>query len=163
MRTFKNVSAKNQALLDSTFPMLLEEDWSDSTSLNYRAISIWDHWLGETNEYHLLVNVNQNEQRSRDNKFRLLHASIIENLKIFNARFSKKWRFKETRSKSALYNRLDPSYKKGSSLLLLPEIEVIYSYEGDDTAVIWYQNGSLLTEFDRWVEEAGLKYIKSKT
>ena len=163
MRAFKNVSTKNQALLASTFLMLFEEDWSDSKSLNYRAISIWDHWLGETNEYHLLLNVSPNEQQARDDKFRLLNASIIENLNVFNARFSKKWRFKETCNKSELYNRLDPSYKKGSLLLLLPEIKVIYSYEGDDTAVIWYQNGSLLAEFNRWVEEAGLKYIKSKT
>ena len=163
MRAFKNVSTKNQAHLASTFSMLFEEDWPDSKSLNYRAISIWDHWLGENNEYHLLLNVSPNEQQARYNKFRLLNASIIENLKVFNARFSKKWRFKETRNKSELYNRLDPSYKKGSFLLLLPEIKVIYSYEGDDTAVIWHQNGKLLTEFDCWVEAAGLKYIKSKT
>ncbi len=60
MRTVKNVSTKNQALLASAFSMLFEEDWSDSKSLNYRAISIFDHWVGESSEYHLLVNVSQN-------------------------------------------------------------------------------------------------------
>jgi hypothetical protein len=59
MRAFKNVSNENCDLLMSIFPMLLEDDWRDSEKLNYCAISIWDHWLGTTNEYHLLVDVPQ--------------------------------------------------------------------------------------------------------
>ena len=163
MRAFKHVSNKNRELLLSTFSMLFEEDWQDSDKLNYCAISIWDHWLATTNEYHLLIDVHPIEQRRRDDKFRLLNASIIENLNVFNATYRKKWRFKETRCKHELYRRLDPSYHKDSFLLLLPEIKAIYSYEGDDTTVMWYQDGALLTKFDGWVEQSGLKYIQSKT
>jgi N-dimethylarginine dimethylaminohydrolase len=93
----------------------------------------------------------------------LLNASIIKNLNVFNATYSKKWRFKEARCKRELYNRLDPTYRKGSFLLLLPEIKAIYSYEGDDTAVMWYQDESLLVGLNSWVEQSGLKFIKAKT
>jgi hypothetical protein len=163
MRAFKHANKTNNELLARTFPMLFEEDWQDSESLNYSAISIWDHWLQTTGDYHLLINVPPAEQKERHDKFRLLHSLIIENLSVFNATYRKKWRFKQTRSKNDLYWRLDPCYHKDSFMLLLPEIKAIYSYEGDDTSVMWYQDESVLREFDGWVEQSGLKYIQSKT
>ena len=160
MRAFRHARDAHRELLELHFPMLQEDEWCDSPALTYRAISIWDHWLCTTDEAHLLNNVSPEEQRVRDDKFRNFHRLLIENVVIFNATFSRRLRFRETRCKRELHWRLDPAYPKSSALLLLPEIRAIYTYAGDHTSVLWSQEDSLLPRVDTWLEQSGLTYVR---
>jgi len=149
-------------MLEEVFPMVFNSpDWQDSEKLHYCAISPWEYWLHTKDEEHFLENVSCAEQFRRDTLFRELHKKIIDNLHIYNVKMHKnKLKVKETRCKEELYWRLDPKYSKSGHLLLLPEIEAVYYNSTDDTSIMYYQNRELLGSFDKWVEEAGLKYVQ---
>ena len=141
--------------------MLKTECWDEYQDLTYRAVSIWDHWLYLSNEQRLLESNSHDEYLARCGKFAKLDGLIASNTNAYLVA-GRPWpRFKELRNVEHLIRRLSPDYPKRGWMLVLPELEIIYtSGDGDEhTRVTYYRNVERAKPFDEWVEQAGLKYI----
>jgi hypothetical protein len=160
-RTFRHVSERKNNEILSVFPMLKSEFWDEPPSLTYRAVSIWDRWLYSTDDEHLLEASSDEEYAERCAKFATLDRSIASNTNIYLVS-GRPWpRFKELRDSEHLIHRLSPRYRKGGWMLVLPDLQIIYtSGDGDEhTRVTYFRDAKLAEPFDEWVEKAGLKYI----
>lgn len=165
MRKFQNISKTLNKELTEKFPNIDSATYSADHKVEgftYLAVSVFDQWLGKDN-YHLLENVSDKEDRKRNSKLKLFSEKLIETTRVYTYRFkgrnADRVAFKEFRSRELLkdyFNGKNDKYFK----VAIPEYECIY-LEGDDyTNIIYYRNIDKLNELLDLISICGLYTIE---
>lgn len=147
MKLFRKASKEVQASLEAQFPALEAVLWNKPNRMGKAAISVFDHWLRDENEWHLMDCYEGPERINRDRKFLSHWAAIFDTTPVFTfrtrGRFPHKSKkvFKEYLDKEGFLQqcRFDPQ-KAPEQVVLLPEFDCIYVASWDDTNVVYYNH-----------------------
>ncbi|MEQ4617387.1 MAG: hypothetical protein ABN482_05000 [Corticimicrobacter sp.] len=124
---------------------ILEKD-SDG-GMQKIAISVFDHWLRDASEWHLM-NITDSMERNRRNQSMEAHwASLFDLTPIYTPRWRGRWPGKAkltlkrytSRDGFLAQSRFSPS-KAPTQFIILPEQGCIYAAGWDDTNVLYFQN-----------------------
>ena len=161
MNAFTPVTETKHEYLMSVFPMLCDDYWTDSDSLNYRAISIWDHWLHERGDESKLEPRDHSEYEERCQKFQILDRELLSRTLLFASFGGSTWRFGEPINSEVAAEAMAHREDSDGFLALLPELRIIYTSGDNDhhTRTIWYQDKAAASLFFDLVEMSGLKIV----
>ncbi|MFD2204965.1 hypothetical protein [Kiloniella antarctica] len=165
MRNLINVHKARQKSLESQFPdLLLLACVEPAEDYEYLAVSIFDRWLGEELSLKLLHNVEEKEQKRRDEMLDQFNEILIANTEILTFRFNtrkSKPQFKAFTSEQSKHEYLrhtdSPMY-----MVVLPEINAVYFEGWDDTNVFYLREHSTKKKIQNWANEVGLHCLKSR-
>ena len=161
MNAFTPVTVSKHEYLMSVFPMLCSDLWTDSPSLTYRAISIWDYWLHERGDEQKAEPETYAEYDERCRKFQALDRSLLSETFLYAALGGRDWTFGEPADVDRAAEAMAHSKNSPGFLALLPELKIIYTTGDNDhhTRTIWYQDKEVAAPFFDLVEFSGLKIV----
>lgn len=162
MRRFKNLDKQRQKALTSLFPDLA--DLGESDNYHYVAVSVFDHWLNNTEVAELLDNVSDAEQKRRASALYSFSAKIASEYEVVNYKFVGKWAscyplFRGFTSVEATLEYLKPailSPRKETFHVAVPDLELVYVEDYDDTNVLFLRDRSVLNLLGEWAKICGL-------
>jgi len=165
MRRFQNISKTLNKELTEKFPNIDSATYSAAHKVEgftYLAVSVFKQWLGK-DDYHLLENVSDEEDRKRTSKFNPLIEKLIENTKVYTYRFKGKnadrVAFKEFKSREFLKHYCSSTNDEYFKIVI-PEYECIYLESDDYTNIIYYRDIDKLNEFLGVISTSGLYTIE---
>ena len=147
MKLLQSVCAKKQDAINLQFPELRAIKENDPNSMNRVAISVFDHWLRDEAEWHLLDCYDGKERESRDRKFLSHWQTIFESTEVYTLRYRGRW---PRKSKLVIKKYLDKhgflsqckfdTRHSPSQFVILPEFDCIYLAFWDDTNVVYFNS-----------------------
>jgi hypothetical protein len=146
MKILSRVTDAEALAIHRQFPLLeqvLEKD-SDG-GLQKVAISVFDHWLRDESEWHLMDCFNGPERVSRDKKLEAHWAAVFDLTPAFTVRYRGRWPnkaklvLKRYMSRDGLVTQSRFAVRKSpSQFLILPDLGCIYAAAWDDTNILYF-------------------------
>ena len=165
MRRFQNISKTLNKELTEKFPNIDSATYSADHKVEgftYLAVSVFEQWLGK-DDYHLIENVSDEEDRNRASKLNLLSEKLIEITRVYTYRFkgrnSDRVAFKEFKNRELLKHYCSGSNEEYFKVAI-PEYECIYLGSDDYTNIIYYRNINKLKAFLDLISDCGLYTIE---
>lgn len=147
MKIFRVPDAETQASLRRQFPefqALLEHE---PHSMGRFAISVFDHWLRDEAEWHLMDCFDGPERTARDGKFLAHWEALFDATEIYTVRYRGRWPHK---SQLVIKKYLDKNgflercrfnpQRAPTQFVLLPEYDCIFVASWDDTNVVFFNS-----------------------
>lgn len=109
------------------------------------AISVFDHWLRDESEWHLMDCFEGHERAERDRKFLAHWEAIFDSTEVYTVRWRGRWPRKSKlvikryidKAGFLMQCRFDPQ-KSPTQFVLLPEYDCIFVASWDDTNVCFF-------------------------
>jgi hypothetical protein len=165
MRKLQNVSKTLNKELTEIFPNIDSVTYSAAHKIEgftYLVVSVFEQWLGKDN-YYLLENVSDEEDKKRTSKLDLLSEKLIEKTKVYTYKFKGKKAdrvvFKDFKNRELLKHYCsctNDEYFK----IAIPEYECIYLGADDYTNIIYYRDIDRLKQLLELVSICGLYTIE---
>ncbi|MDP5237987.1 hypothetical protein Q9Q94_00505 [Uliginosibacterium sp. 31-16] len=167
MRLFRKASKEVQASLEALFPDLEAVLEVKPNGMGKAAISVFDHWLRDESEWHLMDCFEGPERINRDRKFLNHWAAIFDATPVFTIRSRGRWPhkskrvFKEYLDRDGFLRqcRFDPK-KAPTQVVLLPEFDCIIVASWDDTNVVFYNHLEKAEPIIRLAKGVGLHCLE---
>ena len=169
MKMLQSLSLEEQQKLRLQFPELQAVREMENHTMGRAAISVFDHWLRDESEWHLLDCFDGHERRERDQKFQNHWKLLFDATEIYTVRYRGQWPHKSRlvlkkyidKNRFLQQCRFDPR-KAPKQFILMPEYDCILVASWDDTNVCFFnsrehaepvfslarQSGLHLLEFD---------------
>nr|GEU28042.1 hypothetical protein [Tanacetum cinerariifolium] len=167
MTILTRVSDVEANLIHQRFPLfekVLEKE-SDG-GMKKIAISVFDHWLRDESEWHLMDCFEGPERIIRDRKLEAHWAEIFDLTPAYTIRYRGRWPDKAKMVLKRYTNRegfLSQSRlrmtKRPSQFLILPELECIYAAGWDDTNILYFKNQELVKPVLDLATKVGLFHL----
>lgn len=145
MKIFRVPDTVTQASLQRQFPELQAVLERESHSMGRFAISVFDHWLRDESEWHLMDCFYGPERVARDKKLLAHWEALFDATEIYTIRYRGRWPHKSKlvikkyldRNGFLEHCRFDP-HKAPTQFILLPEYDCIFAASWDDTNVAFF-------------------------
>lgn len=167
MKILSRVSDVEANLIHQQFPLLekvLEKE--SGGGMQKIAISVFDHWLSDESEWHLLDCFKGPERIIRDRKLEAHWAEIFDLTPAYTIRYRGRWPNKAKLVLKRYTNRegfLSQSSlrmtKRPSQFLILPKLECIYAAGWDDTNILYFKNEELVKPVLDLATKVGLFHL----
>lgn len=147
MKIFRVPDAETQASLRRQFPEFQAVLEHRPHSMGRFAISVFDHWLRDEAEWHLLDCFDGPERTVRDRKLLAHWEALFDATEIYTIRYRGRWPhkarlvIKKYLDKNGFLERcrFDPQ-RAPTQFVLLPEYDCIYVDSWDDTNVVFFNS-----------------------
>jgi hypothetical protein len=167
-KTDKFIQKRAKKLIDSVSTYLEVDACEDDHEYKKIAISVFDHWLLKDEALTLLNDVNEEEQRRRDNLRFVFNKIIFDRTICFTYRLKGRYKnhpiFKKFTDKRAAYAYIKPNSNfvpsKYLYKLVLPQFEALYFEGWDYTSYFYFKNEKILDTLLNWAKESGLYILK---
>ncbi|MEL0639538.1 hypothetical protein V6260_02830 [Pseudoalteromonas aliena] len=161
MRAFKVINLKKENKLKSQFSQFLVPYLEYEEGFNhFSRICVFDHFLDSEEAIKLIDNISKEERINRDIKWSALYKAISNKFDIYMLKYrSGKLIFKEPRSSELLCRRLGRMDIDGHVWFVIPELDLCYQQNWDDTHLVYYQDPSKLEGFLNIVYDSGLYWL----
>lgn len=164
MRKLINLSKQTQKKLLSQFPDILKVNaCEDGHKYKRIAISVFDHWLLEDEALKLLNNINEEEQKRRNDLLYAFNKVLFDRTLCFTYRFKGRNKnhpvFKRFVDKNAACCYVKPNGEMAGKFLyklVLPELEALYFEGWDNTCHLYFKDKKTVNNLIEWVKESGL-------
>lgn len=166
-KNLQSVSKDEAAKIWAQFPELQAIKENEPSSMSRVAISIFDHWLRDENEWHLMDCFSGAEREQRDKKFREHWSMIFDVTPVYTLRYRGRWqkkaklvlkRFSEKRF--FIERSLTRMNKSPSQFVVLPELHCIYVASWDDTNVLYYADRATVEPILKFAGDVGLHCLE---
>ena len=149
MKILSRTSDAEAHLIHQKFPDLKKISEKDSDGgMQKIAISIFDHWLRDESEWHLMDCFDGPERTSRDQRLEAHWAAIFDLTQAYTLRYRGRWPnkarlvLKRYTSREGFLRQSKLNMKKSpSQFLILPELGCIYAAGWDDTNILYFKCG----------------------
>lgn len=146
MKILSRVSDAQAQAIHRQFPLLEKVLGRDSDGgMQKVAISIFDHWLRDESEWHLMDCFHGPERVNRDRKLENHWAAVFDTTPAFTVRYRGRWPnkaklvLKRYTSRDGLIKHSKFNARKSpSQFLILPELGCIYAAGWDDTNILYF-------------------------
>lgn len=146
MKILSRVSDAQAQAIHRQFPLLEKVLGRDSDGgMQKVAISIFDHWLRDESEWHLMDCFNGPERVNRDRKLEDHWAAVFDTTPAFTVRYRGRWPnkaklvLKRYTSRDGLIKHSKFNARESpSQFLILPELGCIYAAGWDDTNILYF-------------------------
>lgn len=167
MKIFRVPDAETQALLRRQFPELQAVLEHDAHSMGRVALSIFDHWLRDEAEWHLMTCFEGPERTARDRKFLAHWEALFHATEIYTVRYRGRWPrksqlvFKKYLDKKGFLERcrFDP-HRAPTQFVLLPEYDCIFMASWDDTNVVFFNSRERVEPLISLARDCGLHCLE---
>lgn len=148
MKILSRASEAETWLIHQKFPLLEKvfEKESDG-GMPKIAISVFDHWLRDEAEWHLLDCYDGPERTRRDQRLEAHWAAIFDLTPAYTLRYRGRWPnkarmvLKRYTSRDGFLSQSKFNKKnRPSQFLILPELACIYAAGWDDTNILYFTN-----------------------
>lgn len=149
------------------FPELKKVKEVDPHSMGKVAISVFDHWLRDESEWHLLDCFSGPERQARDEKFLAHWSAIFDKTKVYTVRYRGRW---PTKSKLILKRFVKRAFyiqksriqmhRSPNQFIVLPEFDCIYVASWDDTNVLFFNDKAKAEPILQLAENVGLHILE---
>lgn len=147
MKILQSLGQAAQDTLRRQFPELQAVHEKEPHSMGGFAISVFDHWLHDEGEWHLMDCFEGPERAERDRKFLGHWEALFDSTEVFTVRWRGRW---PRKSKLVIKKYLDKSgflsqcrsdpRKSSTQFVLLPEYDCIFVASWDDTNVCFFNS-----------------------
>ena len=153
------------------FPQLQQiRELAGDGGLQGMAISVFDHWLEDESEWHLLDCYEGAERERRNRLFAQHWAALYDLTPIYTVRYRGRW---PAKAKLVIkrYNDKDgylrqcrySDYGVPTQFIIMPELGCIYAAGWDDTNILYYRDAALAAPVLKLATEAGLHCLPQQT
>ncbi|MES2039312.1 MAG: hypothetical protein V4495_15885 [Pseudomonadota bacterium] len=167
-KILSKLSTDKEKSIKLQFPFLQNvRENIDHGDMGRVAISVFDHWITCESEYHLLDNIDVNEQENRNKKFLSHWAAIFDATEVFTVRYRGQWPQKE---KLVIKRYTDKAgyltqcgFKMAilpSQFNILPEFDCLYVASWDDTYKLYFNDRLRAEPVLRLAEKSGLHVLE---
>ncbi|MES2347399.1 MAG: hypothetical protein V4641_07490 [Pseudomonadota bacterium] len=164
MKMLSRVDANVAVEINRQFPQLKQIRELDSDGGMQRlAISVFDHWLDDESEWHLLDCFEGEERVRRNQKFAQHWAALFDLTPVYTLRHRGRWPAKAklvlkryTDHEGFLRQSRFNDYGVPSQFIILPELGCIYAAGWDDTNILYFQNKEQAAPVLELATKAGL-------
>lgn len=145
MKLLQKTDVETQAALMRQFPELQAVREIGPHSMGRVAISIFDHWLHDEKEWHLMDCFDGLERIARDKRFLEHWGLLFDSTSIYTVRYRGRWQnnprlvLKRYVDKNKFLEdcRFDPR-QSPKQFIVMPEFDCIYVANWDDTNVLFF-------------------------
>lgn len=171
MKILSRISDVEANIIHQQFPLLqnILEKESDG-GMQKIAISVFDHWLHDESEWHLMDCFEGAERIIRDRKLEAHWAGIFDLTPAYTIRYRGRWPSKAELVIKRYTNRdgfLSQSRlrmtKSPSQFLILPKLECIYAAGWDDTNILYFKNKELVKPILDVATKVGLFHLHDES
>lgn len=167
MKIFRVPDAETEAALHGQFPELQAVHERAPHSMGRFAISVFDHWLRDKAEWHLMDCFEGPERIERNTKFLAHWEALFDATDVYTVRYRGRWPrksqlvFKQYLDKDGYLERcrFDP-HKAPSQFVLLPEYDCIFADSWDDTNVAFFNSRERAEPLIALAEKCGLHCLE---
>lgn len=167
MKILSAVDAEAQTALKRQFPQFQAVLECDSHSMGRFAISVFDHWLHDESEWHLMDCYEGAERIARDKKFLAHWESLFDATDVYTIRYRGRWPhksnlvFKKYLDKTGFLDRcrFNP-HMAPTQFVLLPEYDCIFVASWDDTNVAFFNSRERAEPVIALAKQCGLHCIE---
>lgn len=131
------------------------------------AISVFDHWLRDESEWHLMDCFEGPERAERDRKFLAHWEAIFDSTEVYTVRWRGRW---PRKSKLVIKRFTDKAFfmkqcrfdprKSPTQFVLLPEFDCIFVASWDDTNVCFFNSRERAEEIVSLAKRCGLHCLE---
>lgn len=144
LRTLSKAEA--EAML-ARFPALAHVREKEESGMERLAISVFDHWLRSSHEWHLLDCAHGPERIARDRKWQAHWQALFDATEVYTVRTRGRWphkqrlQLKQYRDRAFFLQQCRfNSFTEPRQLVLLPAFDCIYCESWDDTNVVFFHS-----------------------
>ncbi len=167
MALFKRVSEQVHIALHTQFPELSAVRANEPHRMGSVAISVFDHWLRDQSEWHLMDCFEGPERLRRDAVFLLHWEAIFDAISVFTVRsrgrppHRSRLVFKQYSEKYGYLQqcRIDQR-RPPTQLVLLPEFDSIYAASWDDTNIVYFNSRERAEPILKLAQHVGLHFLE---
>jgi hypothetical protein len=164
MKILSRASEEETQFIHQQFPLIREIFEKDSDGgMQKIAISIFDHWLNDESEWHLMDCFDGPERVRRDKTFEAHWAAIFDQTPVYTVRWRGRWPKKTklvlkryTSREGFLQQSRFNKLKSPTQFLILPELGCIYAAGWDDTNILYFHDSGKAQPVLQLACEAGL-------
>ena len=164
MKLLSTVGAEVEQRIGRQFPLLRQVvEKEGAVAMGRLAISVFDHWLQESREWHLMECHAGPERQARDEKFAAHWAAIFDLTPVYTVRYRGRW---PTKARLVLKQYTDRAgylercrvypLRAPKQLIVLPAFDCIYASSWDDTNVLYFNHLANAEPVVQLAREAGL-------
>ena len=147
MRILRTLDTEAQAALTRQFPQLQPVLEREPHSMGRFAISVFDHWLRDDSEWHLMDCYEGAERAERNKKFQAHWEALFDATELYTVRYRGRWPhksklvLKKYLDKSGFLDRcrFDPN-RAPTQFVMMPEYDCIFVASWDDTNVAFFNS-----------------------
>lgn len=167
MKRLQTVTATLASQLMRQFPDLLQVRQNEEHGMGRFAISVFDHWLRDPAEWHLLDCYSGAEREARNTKFMAHWAALFDTTEVYTIRYRGRWprkaqmvikRYKDRRF-YLTQCRYDP-VRAPEQFVILPEFDCLFAASWDDTNVAYYNDRAKATPVITLAQQLGLHCLE---
>ncbi|WMW80195.1 hypothetical protein RF679_16300 [Undibacterium cyanobacteriorum] len=170
MKLLQSLSDEKQQALKLQFPELRDVRENEDHSMGRFAISVFDHWLRDESEWHLMDCFDGPERSERDQKFRQHWALLFESTEVYTVRYRGRWPrkskliIKKYLNKSGFLQqcRIDPT-RSPKQFIILPEYDCLFAASWDDTNVCFFNSRERAEPIISLAQQCGLYCLEFET
>ena len=166
-RNLQPVDKNLAAEIWAQFPELQAIKKNDPNSMSRVAVSVFDHWLRDESEWHLMDCFSGAERERRDKLFREHWSLIFDATPVYTLRYRGRWQKKE---KLVLKRFSEKEFfmersrilmnRSPSQFVVLPEFDCIYAASWDDTNVLYYHDRNAAEPILKFARKVGLHSLE---
>ena len=166
-RNLQPVDKNLAAEIWAQFPELQAIKENDPNSMSRVAISVFDHWLRDESEWHLMDCFSGAERERRDKLFREHWSLIFDATPVYTLRYRGRW---QKKAKLVLKRFSEKEFfmersrilmnKSPSQFVILPEFDCIYAASWDDTNVLYYNDRNAAEPILKFARNVGLHSLE---
>ena len=166
-RNLQPVDKDLAAKIWTQFPELQAIKENQPNSMSRVAISVFDHWLRDENEWHLMDCFSGVERDQRDKKFREHWSLIFDATPVYTLRYRGRW---QNKAKLILKRFSEKEFfmetshilmsKSPSQFVVLPEFDCIYAASWDDTNVLYFNDRAIAEPILQFARNVGLHSLE---
>jgi hypothetical protein len=164
MKMLSGIDANVAAKIHRQFPQLKQIKELDSDGgMKRLAISVFDHWLDNESEWHLMDCFEGEERLRRNRKFEHHWAALYDLTPIYTLRHRGRWPAKYklvlkryTDRDGFLRQSRFSDHGVPSQFVILPELGCIYEASWDDTNILYFHNREQAEPILELARKAGL-------
>lgn len=163
MRQFINLPKRENHALSNTFNHLLKWDEECNVSdCSWVAVTVFDHWLYESDSVHLAEQASNNEKANWDAKINKLLCSLVKNDNPLKFKYKgrhpkKKLQFSRLTDNGKTEHWVKQQFKiQYTPNIIFPRLGISISFEDSWIVYVVYKSQTQCKELFRLVSESGL-------